>query len=324
MEAKAGRGMGVLTAVAVALVGVSCGVRSTGPGGDDELALLQREPVVQYRAPGTELRTGDSTPGRVDRTPFFPDEVHPTRITQTFNVEGDPAQAVEAYIGHATASGWQLVETACSSSERTSRAVLVKDLPGFRASLVLTGRAPVPPAPLLLDFMLSSEPPPGPAGAGGVGLQPGSLHCVRQVDAEDPDLRPPSSSPTWTPAELCALLPLAEAQAANPRIERAVPEVSDRRPGCFFKAPHRTFAGRETTWIAVSDAFDTPRALYLDRRHPASPADETLFLLTTRTGIALEGAWIATSRGPVELFVGDLDPGTTLALARSIQTRAGA
>ena len=312
----------------VAVVGLAACYRDgreTRPEGAAQLALLEAEPVLAYRAPETELDTSSSVPAGVDHNVLGPDKVVPTSVNQTFGVSGDPARAIEAYLAEATASGWRLVETACSRPERISTAVLIKDFPGFTANLVLTGYAPLPPAPRRLMLELAVKPLPAAAGERGFGPQPGSLHCVRQVKSDDPDLRPPSSAPARTPAELCALLPLAEARAADPRVQRAVAEISNGIPGCAFRAPHRVFEGRETTWIALSDAFETPKAVYLDRRHPASQADESLYLLTSDVGPSLSGAWIATPRGPVELHVAaDLDVERTLALARVVQARARA
>jgi hypothetical protein len=223
----------VFASAGVLLVGCAGGTE-TRREGKEQLAALQAEPVVGYRAPGTQLQLEHRQAGGVIRNPIGPDEDVQTEIGQTFGVSGDRADIIDRYLEQATASGWQLIETSCSAPERAARAVLLKYFPRFTASLVLTGYSPLPPAHRQLTVVLAVRAAPGPR------YEPGTLHCVRDVRPDDPDLAAPSPTPNWTSAELCALLPLAQAKAVVPAVERAMAQPSNVVPTCTFLTANRT------------------------------------------------------------------------------------
>jgi hypothetical protein len=270
--------------------------RSTAEG-RGELRAVRREPVLDYRAPGTRPRTASELAAGKDV--WGADQ--PTEVRRRYFLESEPGEAVDAYRSRAEAGGWRLVEARCSFWFRSTSVTLAKDVAGRAATLVVSGNLESPRRSLLVS--LTGEAPARPPQAVmGSALRRHDIGCLGGFDPDDPTLRPSARQPQ-SGAQLCGLLDPAEARRIVATAFPAQAEGQGDYLGCRYGDTSRGgFLVRNTGW---------PRAFYDDQRSARDRGRPSYVLLGERTDVGPQGAWVDTHIGPVEIYGGGTqdDPG---------------
>lgn len=283
--------------------------RDTTAEGRRELRALRKDPVLDFRAPGTRLRRSTDVAAGRD----WKNASQASEIRRQFTVKGEPGAAVDAYRVRAEVAGWQPHSVACSFHFRSTSVRLTRSVEGRPVTLHLFGYMAKPPADSPdrgLLVTIEGEAPPAPAdGPEGVGLARRDVHCLRAFDPASPDLAPPAVVPTSATA-VCSLVTLAEAQKIVPGITEAKP-TTNAGTGC------RYLAGRSQAFY-VTDASQ-PRAYYQDDRSPQDPGDRRFILLDSDTSGPPERMWVDTRIGPVQVY--GLDARQMVALAELLSRR---
>ena len=268
--------------------------RDSSAEGRRELRAVRREPVLDFRAPGTNLRRAHEVPAGKD----WWNAEQPTEIRRIFTLTGEPGDAVEAVRARALATGWQLVETRCSFSFRSTSVTLTRVVAGRPATLLVYGYLERPPPESQkrgLLVLLTGEAPDRPAqGPEGASLRQRNLHCLRDFDPASPDLLPPARLPASS-TEICGLLTLAEAKRVVPEVTQMEPSVNSGL-ACRYRAVDK--GGFNVT------TADEPRASYEDRRTDEGRGGEPYFLVGDTGSSRTRGAWVQTRIGPVEIHGG--------------------
>ena len=266
-----------------------------------QLATFERDPIVQLRAPGTELKAKTGRPAGTRRG-WMSDESWSTTLSVSFVMTGEPGAAVEAYLSAAPDAGWRLFEVHCQRQALEVTAVFGKDIPGFPSgsAVLLTVVARPQQGELAIELDANHAPPDAPRSS-SAGLPRRDVHCLRGVGPADPRRQSRSTAPARTPEELCALVSPEEVRAFFPEVIQAQPERFDARPRCRFSAGR---VGGQ--WFDIIDAATIPFAAFEDRQYSFAHADEGFFLLVAEGHIGdhLWGAWIDSPRGPLELSTG--------------------
>ncbi len=285
-----------------------------------QLATFERDPIVQFRAPGTELKEQTGRPAGTRRG-WLSDDSWWTTLSASFVMNGEPGTTIEAYISAANGSGWRLLEVHCQRQALLVTAVFGKDIPGFPGGpavlSTVVARAQERQLGLVLDANHAPPDPPSPSSA---GLPRRDVHCLRGMDPADPRRQPRSATPSRTSEELCALVSPEEVRAFFPEVTQAQPERFDDRARCRFSAGR---VGGQ--WFDILDAATIPLAAFQDRQYSLAHADEGFFLLVAEGHISdhLWGAWIDSPRGPLELSTGPhYSEETVVGLGRLIQRAA--
>jgi len=275
-----------LVAVILAVGGITVVHRTLEvPGARSELKALNADPLLATRAPGTALTSQKGT--RAHRTYTINERfVSPTKVEQTFALEGDASDVADTYRGATDRTGWHLVAATCGRLPPQVRMEWRKDFPGFVGNLGL---------------LVSTDA----AKPGGVG--PGSVHvrattgepettmppdrlagvdtaCLRRYRPDDPTLRPPTT-PFQTTDQLCARLSRERVRSLLPSLSGVRGEGAGARARCGSRDP----------FLLVVNA-DEPRAAY-EGRPLALPVDDRAFFTT----VPGEGraVWIQTPDGPL-------------------------
>ncbi len=293
------------------------------PEGRRELRALRKEPVLRFRAPGTELRSVEEEPAHED----WWHASQPTEISQRFRLKGEPGEVVDAYRSRAEAGGWRLVEVRCSFHLRSTIVTLTREVAGRPATLKVYGylEGPLEPGQRVLErgvlVSLTGEAPERPPQSPlPVPIRQRDVHCLRNFDPDDPALVPPAVLPESSEA-ICGLLGPAEARRGISAVSSVKPRT-DSLPGCFYS----TAAGE-----VVFDVYPAPepRASYEDDRSAQDPGDERFVLLdeyATLDGRPI-GACVDTRIGPVRVHASakpqspGLDASQLTALARLLAQR---
>ncbi len=266
-----------------------------------QLATFERDPIVQFRAPGTELKAKTGRPAGTRRG-WLSDESWWTTLSASFVMTGEPGAAVEAYLAAAPDAGWRLFEVHCQRQALEVKALFEKDIPGFFGGpeVLLTVVARPQQGELGIG-LAANHAPPGAPSPSSAGLPRRDVHCLRGVGPEDPRRQPRSTTPARTEQELCALVSPEEVRASFPEVTQAEPERFDARPRCRFSDGR---VGGQ--WFDIIDAATIPLAAFEDRQYSLAHADEGFFLLVAEGLISdhLWGAWIDSPRGPLELSTG--------------------
>jgi hypothetical protein len=285
-----GLALGLGAVVVVVAVVRGLGVHAGGAG-EREIRALSKDPVLAFRAPGTELRGREEHRSR--RDPIGEGESTST-IRQTFGLDGEPGDTVEAYRQAAQADGWAFVVDGCSRVDRATAAVFGKRSGGFDATLVV--RAQLDQADAGGDageatrrgLLVTLEA--APAGLESLpvdaGLQRNDVQCLRQLDPADPDLQPPPTAPL-RPEDLCAAIPVDAAKAIAPQAVGVEPQ------------------GDRECWLVDAGGFPLfvveearrPRAYYDDRRLSTTEAQgQILFSVYGKKNPGLaRSVWVATT-----------------------------
>jgi hypothetical protein len=284
--------------------------RDTTAEGRRELRALRKDPVLDFRAPGTRLRRSTDVAAGRD----WKNSSQPTELRRLFTLKGEPGVAVDAYRVRAEAGGWRLHSVDCSFHFRSTSVRLTRSVAGQPVTLHLFGYLEKPP-PYSSDrgllVSITGEAPTVPAdGPEGAGLAHRDVHCLRAFDPDSPDLAPPALQPT-SAAAVCSLVSLAEAQ-------RIVPAVSTVEPTIKAGMGCRYLAGKRQAFY-VTDA-PMPRAYYQDDRSPHDPGDRRFILLDSDTSGPPDRMWVDTRIGPVQVY-GGLDARQFLALAELLSRR---
>lgn len=283
--------------------------RDTTSDGRRELRALRKDPVLDFRAPGTRLRRSTDVAAGRD----WKNSSQPTEIRRLFTLKGEPGAAVEAYRLRAEAAGWQLHSVDCSFHFRSTSVQLTRSVAGQHVTLHLFGHLDKPPERPGKGLLVSlkGEPPTRSAdGPEGAGLARRNVHCLRAFDPNSPDLAPPVVVPTSATA-VCSLLTLAEAQKIVPAVSKVEP-TTHSGTGC------RYLAGKRQAFY-VTDA-PKPRAYYQDDRSPHDPGDPRFTLLDSDTSGPPDRMWIDTRIGRVQVY-GGLDIRQMVALAELLSRR---
>ena len=306
----------------VLLLVTACAVERTDTPdwAKQQLATFERDPIVQLRGPGTELKAKTGRPAGTRRG-WLSDESWSTTLSVSFAMTAEPGTAVEAYLAAARDAGWRLFEVHCQRQALEVKAVFGKDIPGFPGgSDVLLTVVARPQQGELTIGLDANHAPPEPPSPSSAGLPRRNVHCLRGVDRGDPRRQPPSEAPARTPEELCALVSPEEVRAFFPEVTQAQPERFDARHRCRFSAGR--LGGQ---WFDLMDAATIPLAAFEDRQYSLTHADEGFFLLVAEGHIGdhLWGAWIDSQRGPLELSTGPhYSEGVVVGLGRLIQRAA--
>lgn len=291
--------------------------RDTTSEGRRELRALRKDPVLDFRAPGTDLhRSSDVAAGR-----DWKNASQPTAIRRQFTLQSEPGVAVEAYRARAVASGWQVHDVRCSFEFRSTSVRLTRPVAGETVTLNLYGYLERPTSyerTRGLLVTITGEAPSGLAdGPEGAGLPRRDVHCLRHLDPDSPDLRPPALQP-GSATSICGLLSVDEARKILPAVTEAQPTIN-AGAGCRYPAG----AARGFTVSAA----DEPRAYYQDRQSPHDPGRREFVLIDHDTSGAPEGVWVDTRIGPVRVYGGatstspGLDAGQLVALAQLLGRR---
>lgn len=291
--------------------------RDTTSEGRRELRALRKDPVLDFRAPGTDLRRSTDVAAGRD----WKNAAQPTEIRRQFTLKSEPGVAVEAYRARAAASGWQVHDVRCSFEFGSTSVRLTRPVLGKTVTLNLYGyveRQTSYNRSRGLLVSIKGAAPSGPAdGPEGAGLPRRDLHCLRGLDPDSPDLRPPALQPESASA-ICGLLTVAEARKILPAVTEAKPTINAGL-GCRYAAG----AGRGFTVTAA----DEPRAHYQDDQSPHDPGRREFVLLDHDTSGPPEGVWVDTRIGPVRVYGGTtptgpgLDAGQLIALAQLLGRR---
>lgn len=275
-----------LVAVILAVGGLTV-VRRTleVPGSGSELKALNADPLLATRAPGTALTSQKAT--RAHRTYTINERfIVPTRVEQTFSLDGNVSDVADTYRAATDRTGWHLVAATCGWLPPQVRMEWRKDFPGFVGNLELVVTADA-------------------AKPGGIG--PGSVHlvattgeplatmpndrlagvdmaCLRRYRPDDPRLRPPTT-PFQTSDALCARLSRERIRSVLPSLSRIEGDGTGAAARCGSRDP----------FLLVVNA-DEPRAAY-EGRPLALRVDERAFF-TTVPGEG-KAVWIQTPDGPV-------------------------
>ena len=267
----------------------------------EQLATFERDPIVQLRAPGTELKAENGRPAGTRRG-WLSDESWSTTLSVSFVMTAEPGTAVEAYLAAAPDAGWRLFEVHCQRQSLEVTAVFGKDMPGFPSgSDVLLTVVARPQRGELTIGLDANRAPPDPPSPSSAGLPRRNVHCLRGVGPADRRRQPRSEVPARTAEELCTLVSPQEVRAFFPEVAQAQPERFDDRPRCRFSAGR--IGGQ---WFDLMDAATIPIAAFEDRQYSLTNADDRFFLLVADAHISdrLWGAWIDSPRGPLELSTG--------------------
>lgn len=287
----------------VLLLTTACtGERTTTPDwAKQQLATFERDPIMHFRAPGTELKARTGRPAGT-RDGWLADESWSTTLSASFVMTGEPGAAVAAYLAAAPDAGWRLFEVHCQRQTLEVKAVFGKVIPGFPggSDVLLTVVARPQQGELGLGLDSNRSPPevPQPSSA---GLPRRDVRCLDGVDPADRNRQPRSTAAARTPEELCALVSPEEVRAFVPEVTQAEPERFDATPRCRFSDGR--LGGH---FFDIIDAGTIPFAAFEDRQYSLAHADEGFFLLVSEYHISdnLWGAWIDSPRGPLELSSG--------------------
>jgi hypothetical protein len=264
-------------------------LRQSTAEGRRELRALRREPILDYRAPGTRPRFSSDLPAGKDL--WGADQ--PTEVRRTFVLDAEPGEAVDAYRVRAEASGWRLVEAQCSFGFRFTRVTMIKEVAGRPATLVVSGDLD-PPGSLLVIFT-GEAPARPPQDVIGSALRRHDVHCLRGFDPNGPTMQRSARQPQ-SGAEICGLLDPAEARRIMPTAFPAQAEGQGDFLGCRYGDTSRGgFLVRNT---------ERPRAFYDDQRWIRDPGHPSYVLIGERTDVGPQGAWVDTRIGPVEIYGG--------------------
>ncbi|HEV2068311.1 MAG TPA: hypothetical protein VGR26_00795 [Acidimicrobiales bacterium] len=258
--------------------------------GRREVEVLRNEPILGFRAPGTELRGQVEQPAQVQ--PFGGGQT-PSVVELSFDMTGEPGDAVEAYRQVAQTMGWTWVTEGCSRTEKATGAVFAKTVAGFDATLVVRVRLP-PGGPEeartgALTVTLLAQAAGGHELEIDVGLHRSDVHCLQGLDPSDADLQEPNSE--TSSEELCARIPVSEARAIFPDVVGVEPLVVS---GCLW------VDGSGQPVFMVEQAYKS-RAYYEDRRLSGPEISDQFFYFSVhgREDPELDRAlWVPAPGGP--------------------------
>ena len=237
---------------------------SSSAEGRGELRAFRRDPVLDFRAPSTRLRSVTEQAGGSD----WWDAEQPTEIRRIFSLDGEPGEAVDAYRVRAEASGWRLVATECSFVHRSTSVTLTRPVAGRPATLHVYGYLGRPPpesgSPGVLVTLTGMAPDRRPDGPEGAALRRRNVHCLRRFDPASPSLLRPARLPA-SPNEICDLLGVNEARRVVPAVSSLEPVVLGglacrygdlaaggfivrvaKEPRAYYEAVNRRMASRTT------------------------------------------------------------------------------
>ncbi len=264
--------------------------------GRREVEAMRNDPIVTFRAPGTELREQTEQPAQ--DLPF--DQGRTLSVVElSFDMASEPGDTVEAYRQAAQTMGWTWVIDGCSRAHPMTRAVFGKTLDGFNATLVVTARlrgsdaaGDSPGGELLVTLRAA------PAGVNDLGMSIGfhrnDVQCLRGLDPSDPDLQQPNTD--MSSEELCGLLSVAEARTVFPGIVPETPEV-DLPAECVW-------VDGSGLPVFVLQQASQPRAYYEDLRLPGSRASDPFFYFSeeVENDPRRRELWVAGPGGPFEVY----------------------
>ncbi|HEX2041309.1 MAG TPA: hypothetical protein VHF24_01620 [Acidimicrobiales bacterium] len=293
----------ILLAVLPLMVG--CVFESqTLESGREQIRAMRKDPVLNYRVPGTTLRNQEEHAAAEEP---FGGGVSPSFIRQRFEMPAEPGDAVAAYRAAAERSGWAFVADGCSRVERATAVVLAKRYEEFGATLVVRAqldrderfRAEYPAlAPRGLEVSVEAGEPGLYALPVDAGLHRNDVQCLRGVDLSAPELQAPGP-PSLSIGELCARIPLGQAKALAPEIEGAQLEPLP-----------------EECWLADASGYPIfivkharqPLAYYQDRRLEApGPSDAFVFSAGGKKDPDFgRSVWVAAPGGPLTVALGGM------------------
>lgn len=274
--------------------------------GRRHLEVMRSDPILAFRAPGTDLREQREQQGRIH---WFDGHYDPPSVRQTFELTSEPDETVEAYRQAAQEAGWTFLADKCSRAELATGVVFGRTFRDFRVTLrvraqlrdvlgnQVTGASPGGVLEVWLD-----EDPAGQLWAPSTPRA--EVHCLKDLDLSDPDLLRPELR-EMSPQDICAMVPVTAARAISADIVGV--KGYEARTECWW-VDH---AG--TPLFRVTQAPEA-RIHYDDQRLPgAGTSDELFYFSYGPSGTDDERAvWVAAPGGP---FV--VAPGGALAGAQT-------
>lgn len=266
------------------------------------LDAMRNDPIVAFRASGTELQQQRDRPGRVD---WFGGGYELPWLRQTFAMTGEPGQTVDAYREAAQSAGWTFLAEGCSRAQRATGAVFRKSHPDVPVTLRVSAQLPGAvdeaadgdTSTGVLKVSLEAEHVEEPRVPVDAGLHRNNLHCLRDLDPSDPDLRTPEL-PQMTSQDICSLVPVTAATSVTPDIVGV--EGVTNRVECWWVNP----SGYPLFTVTPADQ---PRAHYEDRRLSVPGTSDELFYFSVY-GMGdpdlAEAVWVATPHGPFQVEAG--------------------
>lgn len=260
--------------------------------GRREVEAMRNDPIVTFRAPGTELREQTEQPAQ--DLPFDQGRT-PSVIQLSFDMASEPGDTVEAYRQAAQAMGWTWVTDGCSRAHALTGAVFGKTLAGFDSTLVVEARlrgydaGDSPGGELIVTLRATTA---GVTDLGmGTGFQRNDVQCLRGLDPSDPDLQQPNTD--MSSEELCGLISVAEARTVFPDIAPEIPE-----PGLLTECLWIDGSGLP---VFVLQQASQSRAFYEDLRLPGSRVSDPFFYFSLDDENDPRGyrqLWVAGPGGP--------------------------
>ena len=197
----------LLLATVVLLVAAGCAGEEieTPDWAKRQLATFERDPIAQFRAPGTELKEQTGRPAGTKRG-WLSDDSWSTTFSASFVMNGEPGITVEAYISAANGAGWRLLEVHCQRQALFVTAVFGKDIPGFPGGSAVLSTVVARPQEreLRLELDANHAPPDPPAPRAPACLVVTSTACeawTRPIPGVSPGRprppEPPRSSAPW-------------------------------------------------------------------------------------------------------------------------------
>jgi hypothetical protein len=304
--------------------------------GREDLAVLEREPILAFRMPGATLFHTTAQPASSGPLGQSPVE---TMVEQRFTVEGDGPDALAGYEEAVQGQGWQLVGRWCSRYQRQAAVLFTKStvIPSSLTVRVILPGGPSPTVPLpgtapmlMLTITTGTDDEPF---YNGLLLPARDIDCLRAIDPNDPAFQ---AHPELrrTSEQLCALLTVSVVRDVVPEVTAAVPHEpeADGASACTYEQrPYRATStvlpiqGRMDSrpWFSVLDAAGNPKVKYEDRLYPAPGTEEGTMLLAfdERQQPPPFGVWVDAPTGPVEVHTTaeGLSQGQLLAVARLLR-----
>ncbi|MBW3574786.1 MAG: hypothetical protein KY450_07960, partial [Actinobacteria bacterium] len=257
---------------------------------------MRNDPIVTFRATGTELREQTEQPAQ--DLPFDRGRT-PSVIQLSFDMASEPGDTVEAYRQAAQTMGWTWVTDGCSRVQATTGAVFGKPLAGFNSTLVVEARlrgydaSDSPRGELLVTLRAA------PGGVNDLGMATGfhrnDVQCLRGLDPSDPDLQQPNTD--MSSEGLCGLISVAEARTVFPDV---VPEISD-----VDLLTECLWVDGSGLPVFVLEQASQPRAYYEDLRLPGSRASDPFFYFSVddeKDPRDNRQLWVAGPGGPFLVY----------------------
>ncbi len=271
------------------------------PSGRAEVRLLQKDPVLAVRVPGTTLRSQSAHPA-TRAWGLFGDIYTDTSIRQVFSFAGEPGEVVAFYGERARSARWEPIFEGCSRAEQATAAAFARTAGDYRAGLTIRAQLATSPKASKPERHLAVTLGPVNPRPVDAGSRRNDLHCLVGLDPADPELVPPRTG-AITSEQLCIQLATVANLGGSPDV-------------ALLPGPGTCILDASAVYMELEIA-DEPLAYYRDRSVDIDQ-DDGPFLYTFGPEDHLSRAWVPTSRGPLELHARGLRPESMLSMAQAL------